>query len=255
MWTRALLKANAKTVLRRSYWKVFVLCLIASILMGDLGGVNYDFGSHDGHSYQAAAAQVSNLIGGNLLTIILETAFAMLGVLALILVLVAVLCWGILFIPIIRVGQCRYMTENRTRDPGLGTLFSGFTTNYWNIVNGMFYANLRIFLYTLLLVIPGVIKGYQYIFVPYLLAENPDLDAARAAEIIPNKTDDEKWNIFLRDLSFIGWNLLVNLLFGLGILFVHPYYEATKAELYAAMRAKVVASGYVTEAELSGQIF
>ena len=46
-----------------------------------------------------------------------------------------------------------------------------------------------------------------------------------------------------------------NLLFGLGILFVHPYYKATKAELYAAMRAKVLASGYVTEAELSGQIF
>ncbi len=254
MWTRALLKANAKTVLRRSYWKVFLICLVASILTGNVNlNLDYNFGSQS--SYQETAAQASQLLGGNLLTAILGTAFAMLGVLALILALVAALCWGILFTPIIEVGECRYLIENRVQTPGFGTLFSGFTTNYWNLVNGMFYINLRIFLYTLLLVIPGVIKGYQYTFVPYLLAENPDLDAARAAEISTIMTDGEKWDIFVLDLSFIGWNLLGNLLFGLGILFVHPYYKATKAELYAAMRAKVLASGYVTEAELSGQIF
>lgn len=254
MWTRALLKANAKTVLRRSYWKVFLLCLIASVLMGELS-LNYNFGSHGGHEYENAAGQVSSLIGGSLLTLILNTAFAMLGILAILLVLVAALCWGILFTPIIQVGQCRYMMENRAQDPGLGTLFSGFTTNYWNLVGGMFYMNLRVFLYSLLLVIPGVIKSYQYTFVPYLLAENPDMDGARAAEISTVMTDGEKWNIFVLDLSFLGWNLLGHLLLGIGTLFVNPYYQATRAELYAAMRAKVLASGYVTEAELSGQIF
>ena len=254
MWTRALLKANAKTVLRRSYWNVFLMCLIASILTGSVD-LNINFSGNSGGSSSGAVEQASRLLGGNPITAILSTAFLMLGILALVLALVVVLCWGILFTPIIRVGQCRYMMENRSRETSLKVLFSGFTTNYWGLVSGMFYVNLRIFLYTLLLVIPGVIKSYQYAFVPYLLAENPNLEAARAAEISTIMTDGEKWNIFVLDLSFCGWNILGYLLFGLGILFVNPYYEATKAELYAAMRAKVVASGYVSEAELSGQIF
>lgn len=254
MWTRALLKANAKTVLRRSYWNVFLMCLIASILTGSVD-LNFDFGGGHGGDSSGAMEHASQLLGGNPIAAILSTAFMMLGILAVILALVAVLCWGILFTPIIRVGQCRYMLENRSQETSLKVLFSGFTTNYWGLVSGMFYMNLRVFLYTLLLVIPGIIKGYQYTFVPYLLSENPNLEAARAAEISTIMTDGEKWNIFVLDLSFLGWNLLGHLLFGVGILFVNPYYEATKAELYAAMRAKVVASGYVSEAELSGQIF
>ena len=55
------------------------------------------------------------------------------------------------------------------------------------------------------------------------------------------------------DLSFVGWNLLGLLLLGIGTLFVDHYVKATEAELYPAMRAKVIASGYVTEEELTGQ--
>ena len=147
------------------------------------------------------------------------------------------------------------MIQNRAGTVSLGTLFSGFTNSYWNTVSGMFYANLRIFLHFLLLIVPGIIKMYQYTFVPFLLAENPDLDPARAAEISTLMTDGEKWNIFVLDLSFLGWNLLGGLLFGIGTLFVHPYYQATRAELYAAMRAKVLAAGSVSEVELSGETF
>ena len=66
-------------------------------------------------------------------------------------------------------------------------------------------------------------------------------------------TDGEKWNIFVLYLSVFGWNLLGLMLFGVGVVFVDPYVKTTEAELYAAMRAKVIASGYVTEAELPGQ--
>ena len=253
MWTRALLKANAKTVLRRSYWRVFLMCLIASLLAGDID-LNFNLVNTQ-INYQTTVEQASRLVGGNLLPVLLGTAFAMVGVLALVVVLVASLCWGILFSPVIRVGQCRYLIQNRAGEVGLGTLFSGFTSSYWNTVSGMFYANLRIFLFTLLLVIPGIIKAYQYTFVPYLLAENPDMEPARAAEISTLMTDGEKWNIFVLDLSFLGWNILGGLLFGIGTFFVTPYYTATQAELYAAMRAKALAAGSVSEAELSGETF
>ena len=237
MWTRALLKANAKTVLRRSYWRVFLMCLIASLLAGDID-LNFNLVNTQ-INYQTTVEQASRLV----------------GVLALVVVLVASLCWGILFSPVVRVGQCRYLIQNRAGEVGLGTLFSGFTSSYWNTVSGMFYANLRIFLFTLLLVIPGIIKAYQYTFVPYLLAENPDMEPARAAEISTLMTDGEKWNIFVLDLSFLGWNILGGLLFGIGTFFVNPYYAATQAELYAAMRAKALAAGSVSEAELSGETF
>ena len=253
MWTRALLKANAKTVLRRSYWRVFLMCLIASLLSG---GVNLNFNTSDAQAgYQGASQVFSHLIGGDLLSALLGMAFAMVSALALVLVLAAALCWGILISPVIDVGQCRYMIQNRAGTVSLGTLFSGFTNSYWNTVSGMFYANLRIFLHFLLLIVPGIIKMYQYTFVPFLLAENPDLDPARAAEISTLMTDGEKWNIFVLDLSFLGWNILGGLLFGIGTFFVTPYYTATQAELYAAMRAKALAAGSVSEAELSGETF
>ena len=230
------------------------MCLIVSLLTGSVNPSN-SFSSHQANPDDSVFSSVYQLTGNNMIASILLTAFAVLGILAFVLLIVAFLCWGILVSPILTVGQCRYMLINRSQAPSLGVLFSGFTRSYWNTVAGMFHMNLRIFLYSLLLFIPGVVKTYQYLFVPYLLAENPDLDPARAAEISTLMSDGEKWNCFVLDLSFLGWFLLGFLLFGVGSLFVNPYYEATKAELYAAMRAKVLASGYVTEAELSGQSY
>ena len=79
------------------------------------------------------------------------------------------------------------------------------------------------------------------------------MTADRAFEISTMMTDGEKWNIFVLDLSFLGWRLLGLLLFGIGLIFVTPYVQTTEAELYAALRAKVIAGGYVSEEELAGQ--
>jgi uncharacterized membrane protein len=134
--------------------------------------------------------------------------------------------------------------------PPFETLFAGFGPQYKNLVKGQFYANLRIFLFTLLLIIPGIIKSYEYFFVPYLLAENPSMAPARAAALSRQMADSEKWNIFVLQLSFLGWFILGALTFGIGRFFVEPYYQATMAELYAAMRAKAFALGYTDAQEL-----
>ena len=256
MWTRALLKDNAKTVLRRSYWRVFLACLIVSLLCGGDFNLNYRFGADSAPSgLPEGAASIAGSAGfpfSALVPLLLPIILGV-GVFALLLLLAAVLCWGILVTPVIQVGQARYLTENRSGPASLGVLFSGFTRGYWNTVGVMFFMNLKVFLWTLLLIIPGIVKSYQYRFIPFLLAENPDLPADRAFEISTMMTDGEKWNIFVLDLSFVGWNLLDLLLLGIGTLFVDPYVKATEAELYAALRAKVLASGYVTEEELTGQ--
>ena len=250
MWTRALLKANAKTVLRGSYWRVFLACLVVTLLSGGFDlNVNYNAGA------DSAAADLAASISGStgFPFSMLVPIFLGIGMLALLLFLAAALCWGILVTPVLQVGHARYLTANRSGDPGLSTLFSGFGGGrYWNTVGVMFWMNLRVFLWSLLLIVPGIIKSYQYRFVPFLLAENPTLDAARALEISRMMTDGEKLHIFVLDLSFLGWRILGLLLLGIGSLFVAPYPAATEAELYAALRAKAIASGCVTEAELSG---
>ena len=251
MWTRALLKDNAKTVLRRSYWRVFLACLIVSLLCGSIS-LNYDFGAESAASGPAKTAFSITGSTGFPYSLLVPYIFT-LSTLVLLILVVVFLCWGILVAPVIQVGQARYLTENRSDTAQLGTIFSGFTRGYWNTVGVMFFMNLKVFLWTLLLIVPGIVKSYQYRFIPFLLAENPDLPADRAFEISTMMTDGEKWNIFVLDLSFVGWNLLGLLLLGIGALFVDPYVKATEAELYAALRAKVLASGYVTEEELTGQ--
>ena len=93
-----------------------------------------------------------------------------------------------------------------------------------------------LFLWTLLLIIPGIIKMYEYRFVPYILAENPDLNHNRVLDLSREMTAGEKMNIFILDLSFLGWFILGALFFGIGILFVQPYYDSVNAELYYKLK-------------------
>ncbi|HMA58988.1 MAG TPA: DUF975 family protein, partial [Halanaerobiales bacterium] len=101
-----------------------------------------------------------------------------------------------------------------------------------------------------LLIIPGIIKYYAYRLVPYLLAENPDLGHKRAIQLSQDMMKDEKLKVFILDLSFLGWFILGALFFGIGVLFVQPYYDATNAELYIKLRVKALNNNLTTEEEL-----
>lgn len=80
--------------------------------------------------------------------------------------------------------------------------------------------------------------------VPYILAENPNIGANRAITISKQTMNGSKWDLFVFELSFIGWWLLCYLpvCFGLNqlliIFYVGPYYEAAKAEYYCGMKEK-----------------
>ena len=102
----------------------------------------------------------------------------------------------------------------------------------------MLLKDVYIFLWTLLLIIPGIIKMYSYKFVPFILADNPKIGCARAIELSGNMTNGEKWNIFVLDLSFLGWYMLGMMACCIGVLFVKPYYYTTKTELYFELRYK-----------------
>lgn len=167
---------------------------------------------------------------------------AMTGIVTVVIIVVLVICVVatalkiFVFNPLI-LGCQNYFVRNLDEDCGLNYVGSGFTNNYLNGVKVMFLKGLYTFLWSLLFIIPGIIKSYEYRMIPYLLAENPDMTAAEAFAESKRMMDGQKWNAFVLDLSFIGWYLLTALTLGiLGVFFTNPYKYQTDAALYEALR-------------------
>lgn len=99
-------------------------------------------------------------------------------------------------------------------------------------------------------VLPIGIAFYRYKWIPYIVAENTDITPSRAMDISKQMMYGYKWKLFLFDLSFIGWYALGVLTLGLGILFVNPYMDCSKAVIYETMRAKAVKKGIAEHWEL-----
>lgn len=88
------------------------------------------------------------------------------------------------------------------------------------------------FLWSLLLVIPGIIKAYSYAMAPYLLAEHPEMSASEAIKESQLMMDGHKMDLFILDLSFIGWALLVPITCGLILIYLIPYTMTARANFY-----------------------
>lgn len=226
MWDRKLLKTNAKQALAGKWLMGVVACLIYNVVWG----ISQRYG---------AAGDVAVSIGAGNFTFDLVT---MLITLAL----------SFFICPLLAVGMRRYFMENRQGKPPISSIFSVFQDNFGNVALVSLLVALKTALGYILLIVPGVIWQYRYAMVPYLLAENPSMNYARAMELSRGMMHGEKWNYFVLELSFIGWWILALCTFGIGTLFLRPYVEATQAEFYAAMRAKAFSAGLSNETELAG---
>lgn len=98
-------------------------------------------------------------------------------------------------------------------------------------------------LWTLLLIVPGIIKGYQYIFVHNIIHDNPNLSAKQARELSRRMTDGYKGDLFIMHLSFIPWLLLVGITFGIAAIYVVPYMACTGAMYYENLKNNAIATG------------
>ena len=108
---------------------------------------------------------------------------------------------------------------------------------YGRAVGAMFLRDLFLCLWSLLFIIPGIIKIYSYRMVPYILADDPTIGGKDAITLSRQMMNGHKWNTFVLDLSFIGWELLSVLTAGLlGLFYVKPYEAATGAELYKVLK-------------------
>lgn len=113
-----------------------------------------------------------------------------------------------------------------------------FHNGYWKKVGVVLVKNILVYLYTLLLIVPGIIQGYKLYFVEFIMAENPKLSISQVNEISKKMTADHKTELFKLDLSFIGWHILVILTFGIAGIYVIPYVSATKALYYQNFKVR-----------------
>ena len=108
--------------------------------------------------------------------------------------------------------------------------------NWLHVVWGMILSTIYIFLWTLLLIIPGIIKSYSYALTPYILVEHPEMSANEAIEESMRLMDGHKFDLFYLQLSFIGWAILSILSLGLGFFWLIPYQMTAQAAFYRDLK-------------------
>ena len=247
MWTRELLKTNAKHALRGRYWRSFWICLVLSLV--GLGGAAASSGSTARQAVSTATGDTDSIA-----EIVNHIPDSMLGAILVGMLIgsVAAICWSLFVLYPLNVGRCRYFMESRQALTPASTVVSTFRRPYGNPIVVQLLTNLKVALGYILLIVPGVYWSFCYALVPYLLAENPYMTASRAMELSNEMMNGEKWNLFILRLSFLGWLILCAFTFGIGGFFLEPYMQATYAEFYAAMRSKALAQGMTTTDELGG---
>jgi len=150
------------------------------------------------------------------------------------------------FYPLYHGLICSIAAFSDGQNPTVGDMFTeGFNGKYYlRRVGGMAWMDLFIFLWSLLFAIPGVIKSYSYAMTPYILAKYPEIPAKEALKLSMKIMDGRKAELFVLQLSFIGWAILASLTFGiLSLFFVIPYMIITEVLWYKNVMKEVSDSG------------
>lgn len=133
----------------------------------------------------------------------------------------------------------------------LGELFMGYN-NFGRNFMGVLWFIIFFYLWSLLLIIPGIIKGISYSAVFFILGESQKVNFRQALKLSMKITKGHKSKIFVLILSFIGWGLLSILTLGiLWIVYAGPYFAASFGGLYVEMRDAALESGVITQEELA----
>jgi uncharacterized membrane protein len=134
------------------------------------------------------------------------------------------------------VGQMHYFIKNTNAEPSFADAFFGFKVKYGRNIGTLFVMGIKEALWSMLFVIPGIIKSYEYAIIPYILADDPEISSKDAFKKAKEMMKGNKWRLFKLNFSFIGWELLCILTLGLGTFFLLPYINAANAEFYAELK-------------------
>ena len=235
---RKLLKANARqqlggSIFSENWLLALVCCLIMSAIVSAVSGVG---------------AMISGGFSiGNMITIIQQNVysedmvydvmkmypamFAGTGVSSVLVLLIS----GPLTFGLAKVFLRLVYGEERVK---IETMFDGFRTDFGGTILLSLMIGIFTFLWSLLFIIPGIVKSIAYSMAYFIKVDHPDYDWRRCISESQELMRGYKGQYFVLQLSFIGWNIIGCLTFGLGMLWVTPYVECTNANFYAWLTAQ-----------------
>ena len=226
MWNRVDVKARGKQAFKGNYWpSVGAAFLLGLFVSGTSAASSSQFQLNGDPTQMTEAISSMPTEEQAMIAAALVTGLTVIAAVATVLRL-------LVFNPL-SVGCFRFFRKN-AQDPAtpIACIGEGFQ-QYGHVVGTMLIKDLLIFLWSLLFVIPGIIKSYSYRMVPYIIKDRPELSATETIALSNQMMKGNKWAAFMMDLSFIGWFLLGIVTFNLGNIFwTNPYRENANAALY-----------------------
>ena len=248
----SILKANARKNMQKNHW----ICVAVAFLMtmGASGfsvpTYNFTFNFPSNSPSETLPSQPFEMPSFE--NIFSDPAivpmFIMFGIVAFVTIIISTILKIFVF-NTMTVGGSRFFLKLRKNHPAeFSEVFTNFKDKtFLNIAKVTFMRDLQVVLYSFLFIIPGIIKTYEYWAVNYILAVRPDLDYKEALRLSKTIMKGNKLDLFVLELSFIGWGLLsVFTCALLSILYVAPYMQATFAEFFSYIREDAIARGVIT---------
>lgn len=213
-------RTKARSALKGNYWIALLASLIASI-----------FGVSSGTS---GVSFESDEINNNPILNIPEKIQSMFITIVVVVLIVSLITAIVMFFlgSIVSTGYAKFKLDLvNNQKVSIGIMFSYF--KHWKRLAYInFLVGLRIFLWSLLFIIPGIIAVYSYAAVPYILSENPNLSAKEVLKLSKTMMSGNRFRLFCLQFSFIGWILLSILTLGVGSIFLAPYQATAEACFY-----------------------
>ena len=270
MWTRKSVKEKGKKAFFGNFWKSVLVAIILGITLGAASS-GFSSGSSLSSSVTSLIKTMTESQSGSTNGTITYTddqgdshnvtfdldlsdpasvdqdevnfvVSAVLAILAIgfviyLVITVFALAFKYLLLTPFEYGCRKFFRKNLDEPAKLSNIVYVFDSHYKNIVKTAFLTDLFIWLWSLLFIVPGIIKAYQYRLVPYIMSENPEMSFRDAQAESARLMNGNKWKTFVLDLSFIGWDILSIFTWGLlEIFFVAPYKASTHAALYESIK-------------------
>ena len=225
----------ARNALTNKWFIAVAVGLVASILGGISGGgpefkVNID-GSNISMNFNVAGQTIKSIgtNGG------VDSEVGMFILASLPIIIIASLFAAVIYFVLggfIGVGYAKFnLNLVDKKNAAFETLFEYFS--HWKTTTiARLLRALYVFLWSLLFIIPGIVAGFSYAMTDYILAEDPELTADEAISQSKSIMIGNKWRFFCLQFSFIGWDILATLAFGIGHLWLTPYKQAAYAAFY-----------------------
>ena len=233
MRSRQEIKAIGKSSFQANYWPCVLACLLVAlaiaVVSGALSTPSVIRAANSDSSYYFDGAVHINMNFGSILTLVIAGP--------------------------LEIGLCYFFIMNvlGNADITCTTPFTAAFTNFGRKLGGYLWMCLFTFLWSLLFIIPGIIKSFSYAMTPYILADCPNVKATDALKLSMRIMKGHKWELFVFYLSYIGWGILCCLTLGiLSLFYVGPYLNSSLAVYYLEVREEALRTGAITMGQLEG---